>query len=94
MSPPSIPHIQRVIPDANFVGAAVEIHGTGFAPRANDNVVTFAGVAAVLLSASAERIVAQVPLGATTGLIFVTAHGHTAHSPGTFVVYGTTEPGS
>jgi len=52
----------------------------------NENTVRFNGVAASVLSSSATRLVAEVPEGATTGLITITNSNGSATSTGLFAV--------
>ena len=79
-------------PKRGMVGTGVTIYGTGFSTTANQNTVTFNGVAATVTSATATRIVTTVPAGATTGPITVTAPGGNATSSVSFVVGETGAP--
>jgi YD repeat-containing protein len=73
-------------PDQGAVGTAVTIFGTGFSLAAAQNTVQFNGVAATVTSASATRLVAMVPAGATTGPITVTTPAGSAASTTNFQV--------
>jgi YD repeat-containing protein len=73
-------------PASGAAGALVTINGTGFSPTANQNTVTFNGVAASITSATTTRIEATVPPGATTGDIAVTSPSGSATSSMPFVV--------
>ena len=79
-------------PKRGVVGTGVTIYGTGFSTTANQNSVTFNGVAATVTSATATRIVTTVPAGATTGPIALTAPGGNASSSVSFVVGETGAP--
>jgi YD repeat-containing protein len=58
-------------PASGSVGSPVIIYGTAFSSAANQNTVTFNGLAATVVSASPTQIVTNVPVGATTGPIVV-----------------------
>lgn len=73
-------------PKRGVVGTPVTIYGTAFSTTASQNTVTFNGVAATIISATATRITTTVPAGATTGPIAVTAPGGSATSTVSFVV--------
>ncbi len=77
---PPAPQITGFTPSAEAPGAEVFITGLNFATTVSGNSVSFNGVSAVVLSASAELIVAVVPNGATEGQINVTTGGGTALS--------------
>lgn len=78
--------VLEVTPDRGAVGASVTIEGTGFSATPSQNTVKFNGTTATVTSASATKLVATVPAGATTGTISVTAPSGTANSPTTFSV--------
>ena len=62
--------IDRILPDPAAVGATVTIWGSGFG---SGDTVTFAGGAtATILSATANELQVQVPVGAQTGNVTVT----------------------
>lgn len=71
------PVISSVSPQSGPIGASVTIAGTNFGTT--QGTVTFAGTAAAITSWSATSIVAQVPTGATTGNVVVTAGGLTSN---------------
>jgi YD repeat-containing protein len=54
-------------PNSGPVGTLVTIYGTGFSATPNQNTLTFNGSSATVLSATATRLTATVPAGATTG---------------------------
>jgi YD repeat-containing protein len=66
--------------------STVAIQGQGFSTAASANTVLFNGVAAIVLSATATRLIVVVPQGATTGAISVTVAGTTASSSSSFTV--------
>jgi large repetitive protein len=70
-------------------GSTVTIQGTGFSPTASNNVVTFNGVAATVLSATATSLTVTVPNTATTGAISVVVGPNTATSSTNFTVLAT-----
>src|SRR5262245_30736199 len=77
----NIVSIQRAFPGALAVsgftpgrgpaGTTVVIDGTGFSPTAASDVVTFGGVVAPVIAASATSLSVAVPATATTGRIAV-----------------------
>jgi YD repeat-containing protein len=67
----------------------VTIQGQGFSSTASANTVLFNGVAAIVLSATATRLIVVVPQGATTGAISVTVAGTTVSSSSSFAVVPT-----
>ena len=75
-----------VTPASGLVGIAVEIQGFGFSATPMDNLVAFHGVAAAVVSATSESIIATVPANATTGSVTVTNTNGSATSPQDFTV--------
>jgi len=77
-----------VTPASGLVGIDVEIQGFGFSATLTGNQVAFNGVAATVVSATVDSIVATVPAGATTGLVTATNTNtnETAVSPQDFTV--------
>jgi len=73
-------------PEKGTEGIAVEIFGSGFIAVAADNQVDFNGTSATVTESSSTRILASVPLGATTGPIQVTNVNGSATSANDFVV--------
>jgi YD repeat-containing protein len=61
-------------------GATVTIQGQGFSATASNDVVTVNGVAAQVVSATANTLVITVPQSATSGVIDVTVGGKTVAS--------------
>jgi YD repeat-containing protein len=67
------PSISSLAPSAGAVGTSVTISGTAFG--ITTGTVSFNGTAATVSSWSDTSIVVQVPTGATTGSVVVTANG-------------------
>lgn len=67
-------------------GTPVTIYGAGFSPKADNNAVTFNGIAAEVTSAVPTKLVVSVPAGATTGAVAVTVGLATVKSAQDFVV--------
>jgi hypothetical protein len=75
-APPSTdPSIASFSPTAGSAGTRVVILGTNFSAVPGQNAVTFNGLAAVVDSASATRLVTSVPAGASSGPLAVTVNG-------------------
>jgi hypothetical protein len=72
---PLQPVINSLSPNVGPVGSNVTITGANFKPMQGTSTVNFNGAAATVSSWSATRIVAQVPAGASTGLVSVTVSG-------------------
>jgi len=72
--------VAAIAPSRAPVGAAVTISGTGFAASTGGNTVRFNGTPAAVTAASAAKIVATVPAGATSGDVTVTTGSATASS--------------
>ena len=73
-------------PAGGQIGSSVTIHGAGFSATASQNTVQFNGTVAAVTSATATRIVAVVPPGATTGPITVLSPNGSASSGTSFAV--------
>ncbi len=73
-------------PQSGGIGQAVTIQGQGFSTNAGSNMIQFNGVAATIVSASANTLVALVPQGSTTGPISVKVGTQTASSSNNFTV--------
>lgn len=58
-------------------GETIVIKGQNFSTTASENVVTFNGVEAIVVSATETELVVIVPANATSGKVVVTVHGHT-----------------
>src|SRR5271154_5457298 len=72
-----IPRIERVAPSAAIPGGEIAIYGTGFAWRNGSRpVVRFGEQEANLSLASATRLIAKVPEGASGGMVRVAMADH------------------
>lgn len=80
--------ITLVNPSIGVVGTQVEILGVGFSALPTANELAFNGVPAVVMAASPNRLVTQVPAGATSGPITLTTPLGSATSPAPFRVPG------
>ncbi len=76
--------ILDVQPHASQAGALVVIEGIGFSSVANENSVTFDGISANVLSATANKLEVEVPAGVTAGVLVVTVAGNTATANNNF----------
>ena len=74
------------MPTQGEASTPVTIDGQGFSSTLANNRVSFNGVVANVLSASATQLVASVPFGATNGPISVTVGNQTVTSSTSFVV--------
>jgi YD repeat-containing protein len=79
-------------PASGPIGTTVTIFGTGFSATPSQNTVTFNGTGGTVSTASATKLVINVPSGATTGTIGVTAPGGSASSGSAFTVTSATAP--
>lgn len=73
-------------PTRGAAGTAVTIYGTGFGVGADQNSVSFNGVAAQVLAASANQLTAVAPAGISTGPIGVVTPAGSAVSAAPFLV--------
>lgn len=78
--------IIRFTPTTGLAGTAVTIYGSGFAPVAANNTVTFNGVEAAIQEASATKLKVIVPATASTGPISVSNANGTVTSEDSFIV--------
>lgn len=81
-----------VAPSAAGVGAGITISGCGFSTVSGQNTVTFNGTQATVLGSTATQLFVNVPAGATSGFITVTAPGGSANSPTPFTVTANNPP--
>ena len=64
--------VSAIAPARGAIGSTVTIYGTGFAPNAAGNIVTFTGnAAATIQSATTTTLTVTVPAGAQTGAVQV-----------------------
>ena len=73
-------------PTSGAPGTQVTLQGTGFSATPGSNAVSFNGTSASVVSASANKLVVQVPSAATTGQISVTVGSNTVNSGKSFEV--------
>jgi IPT/TIG domain-containing protein len=69
------PAISGFSPVGATVGTTITITGTNFDVGPVNNVVTFNGTAALVISSTPTQIVTTVPAGATSGPISITVNG-------------------
>ncbi|MEM6842721.1 MAG: IPT/TIG domain-containing protein [Bacteroidota bacterium] len=79
--PVPMPTISSIDPSSGVVGDEVTITGTNFGSTASENAVTFNGVTASVVTASATQLVVEVPENATTGPVVVTVGDQTVRGP-------------
>jgi hypothetical protein len=89
VSSSSVPTIGGFSPTSGPVGTSVTIDGTNFSGATG---VRFNGVGATFVVQNAQRVVATVPVGATTGKISLTTGAGTATSSSNFTVTQTGAP--
>lgn len=75
------PEITGIQPTSGPPGAMVTISGTGFAPEASGNEVSFSGTSAQISSASESQLEVTVPEGASSGSVSVTVGSKTVTGP-------------
>ena len=69
------PQIGSLTPNSGLTGDTITISGTGFGIQQNKSKVTFNGMMAAVQSWSDTKIMVSVPIGATSGPLFVTVNG-------------------
>jgi hypothetical protein len=81
------PQVKSFTPEAGGpAGTYVIISGNFFSTKAENNVVTFNGTPATVISSTANSIITTVPAGASTGPISVSVKGHEGSTPSSFTV--------
>lgn len=88
----NITYVTGFSPTSSAVGTPVTIYGTKFSATPSQNTVKFNGTTATVVSSTVSQIVANVPSGATTGPITVTAPAGTATSTSSFTVRNSASP--
>ena len=73
-------------------GGTLTIYGSGFSTTPGNNLVYINGVAATVISSTANSITVTVPSGATTGIVTVTDSNGTVSSTQNFVVSSALSP--
>ena len=76
--------INKLSPENGLAGTEVTITGTGFSANAAQNIVTFNGLPASVISATETQIVVKAPIGLSTGPLKVMNNGAEAIAPVTF----------
>jgi hypothetical protein len=84
------PSIIEFSPLSGSAGVPVTITGYSFSPVAAENIVSFNGAVATVISASTTELIAEVPAGFSTGPVSVTVNGKTVTGP----VFSLAEPGT
>jgi len=87
----NVPIINNIVPISGKVGTTVTITGANFSSIPNENTVYFGAAKAVVTTASANKLIVSVPVGANLKPISVTTSNLTAYSNKPFIV---TFPGS
>jgi uncharacterized protein (TIGR03437 family) len=64
-------------PISGSIGTTITITGTNFDSTPTNNVVTFNGILATVISSSPTQIVTTVPTGSTNGPIMINVDGGT-----------------
>src|SRR5882762_10088856 len=78
--------VSSFTPAQGSKGDDITINGNNFSTTLNANSVSFNGITAAVVSATATSLVATVPQGATTGKISVTVGGRGGISVDDFIV--------
>ncbi|WP_225642595.1 RHS repeat-associated core domain-containing protein [Streptomyces werraensis] len=78
--------VLSVVPLRALPGARVTISGTGFSTTPASNTVTFGSVAATVVSATATKLVVEVPAGAANGRITVKVGARSVQSGESFTL--------
>jgi hypothetical protein len=79
------PSITAISPVSGEPGSRVTITGANFSPSAAGNIVFFGAVRATSITATANAIIATIPVGATYAPVTVTTGGLTAASSNFFL---------
>jgi len=74
------PTITKIEPEHSFANAEVTIFGANFRTSIADNMVTFNGVEADIISSEGNELTVKVPEGASTGDVVVTTNNLTSNS--------------
>jgi N-acetylneuraminic acid mutarotase len=78
--------VVNIYPSSDGPEATIKIDGNGFGNNLGNTAVYFNGVKATIDSLSDSVMLVIIPAGATTGIITITANGHTYHSNTDFIV--------
>jgi len=82
--------ISKLSPESGLPGTRVTITGTGFSTTSGQNLVTFNGTAATIISATETSLVVIVPEGFISGPLKVVVNGFSALAPADFNRAGVT----
>jgi hypothetical protein len=63
--------VKQLLPDNGLAGTEIVVKGVGFSTNANDNTVTFNGIAVPVATATDSTLRVVVPAGVTTGTLKV-----------------------
>ena len=85
-TPNATPTISSFSPASDTTGGTIVISGTNFSTNTAEDIVQINGVTATVISATSTQLTIKVPNGASNGNITVTINGHSATSPGAFVL--------
>ena len=86
------PTIISFTPSSGNTNDQVLINGTNFSSTISNNIVSFNGTSATVISATSTQLSVTVPSGATTGKIYITVNGQTAVSASDFIKIATASP--
>jgi hypothetical protein len=75
-----IPRVGNINPKSAKIGAEIAILGVNFSSNNSENIVSFNGVRANVLSSSSTELRVEVPLGASYGPIYVSTNDYVAQS--------------
>jgi len=78
--PQGAPIITRLLPASGYPGNTVLIRGHNFAATAEENAVSFSGIAIDVASLGADWLTVTVPQGAASGPVAVTVAGQTSNA--------------
>ena len=84
-TPPVDFTVTSISQESGTVGTEITITGTNF-PDVSDISLTFAGTPATITSATSTQIVVNVPTGATSGAVVVSANGVTREVTDSFTI--------
>jgi len=76
--------ISRVSPESGLPGTRVTITGTGFSTSTGQNLVTFNGTTATIVSVTTTSLVVIVPEGFSSGPLKIVVNGFSALAPADF----------
>lgn len=89
----AVPSITSVSPTSGAAGGLVTITGASFDPTPSNNIVSFGGVRASVVSSTNTSMTITVPNGAAYAQIGITRNGRTGSSPKPFTPIYPSNPG-